>query len=320
MRSLSGWLCGAGSLKRVSFSLILASSLAVVVLAVFSAGKPPAAEARSYSPYSDPGKTALAYVLSDRGYVEEFQRDFGLGDGRMDLVLAAVERENEALAREYAESERLVEANEGASNERVAQKIVASDYGEKTRAAIARTKSEVEGLLPRGRRQEIKGWVDERWRLEGAEVGARSGEATVRASASGLTCRIWATYYKGYTQYEVALPHQALKFRGGYRVRITAPGGTRVLAPVREVGPWNTRDDYWHTGRYRDLFADLPRCVPEAQAAYFHNYRRGTDQFGRQVLNPAGLDMTLVVASQLGIRERIQREGRLVVTVFYPWA
>lgn len=38
------------------------------------------------------------------------------------------------------------------------------------------------------------------------------------------------------------------------------------------------------------------------------------------MLDPAGLDMTLAVASQFGIRERIQREGRLVVTVFYPWA
>lgn len=46
-----------------------------------------------------------------------------------------------------------------------------------------------------------------------------------------LACRIWATYHKGYTRYEVALPHQALKSREGYRVRITAPGGTRVLAP-----------------------------------------------------------------------------------------
>ena len=50
------------------------------------------------------------------------------------------------------------------------------------------------------------------------------------------------------------------------------------------------------------MWDDLPRCMPEAQAAYFDNYNRGEDQFGREVLNPAGVDLTPRVAHTLGLR------------------
>ncbi len=40
---------------------------------------------------------------------------------------------------------------------------------------------------------------------------------------------------------------------------------------------------------------------PDAEAAYFDNYNHGEDQFGREVLNPAGVDLRLRVARRLGL-------------------
>ena len=74
--------------------------------------------------------------------------------------------------------------------------------------------------------------------------------------------------------------------------------------PVREVGPWNEDDNYWDAANGynpRRLFRDLPLGMPEASAAYFRNYNGGKNQFGDKVLNPAGVDLTPYVASQLGL-------------------
>jgi hypothetical protein len=58
---------------------------------------------------------------------------------------------------------------------------------------------------------------------------------------------------------------------------------------VWDVGPWNTHDDYWNVRR--EQWLDLPPGLPEAQAAYQAGYHGRTDQFGRTVLNPAGIDL-----------------------------
>lgn len=39
------------------------------------------------------------------------------------------------------------------------------------------------------------------------------------------------------------------------------------------------------------MWQDLPQGTPEAQAAYLNGYNDGEDQFGRTVLNPAGIDL-----------------------------
>ena len=41
----------------------------------------------------------------------------------------------------------------------------------------------------------------------------------------------------------------------------------------------------------RENWKDLPQGRPEAQAAYQYGYHGGKDQFGRTVLNPAGIDL-----------------------------
>ena len=59
----------------------------------------------------------------------------------------------------------------------------------------------------------------------------------------------------------VALPsRRALCSKGGYQyqVRLSYNGRT-VTAPVWDVGPWNTKDDYWNPSSARERFNDLPQ-------------------------------------------------------------
>ena len=298
--------------RCLSFGLALALSAAALGLAFANASA--TVEAEEYSAYSDPEKPALSFILSEEQNIEEFQKEFAISDGEVEEVLAAVREENEALARAYAESERVVEANEGLPDEEVKERIAASDYEEEVKKAVAQTKSTIKGLLPKERRSDLAPWVDAQWQQESAEFQAAADKTFEAASARDIRCRVFATQYHGYTRYEVALPHKKLKFDDGFRVRLRR-GDHRARAPVKEVGPWNLRDNYWQRRKYRDMWDDLPRCKPEAQAAYFNNYNGGRDQFGRKVLNPAGVDLTPRVARNLGLR----KYQNAWIYVRYPW-
>jgi hypothetical protein len=91
----------------------------------------------------------------------------------------------------------------------------------------------------------------------------------------------------------VALPSRrglAKNGTGEYTVRIcTTSGGRCEWAPVWDVGPWNTKDDFWNANR--QSWPDLPQGKPESQAAYVDGYNGGLDQSGRKVRNPAGIDL-----------------------------
>ncbi|AEG43977.1 SH3 domain-containing protein [Isoptericola variabilis] len=91
----------------------------------------------------------------------------------------------------------------------------------------------------------------------------------------------------------VALPSRSVLSADGtgtYSVRVCAPTtGRCAYAPVWDVGPWNTRDDYWSADRQG--WPGLPRGVPQAEAAHQDGYHGGKDQFGRTVTNPAGIDL-----------------------------
>src|SRR5215212_10037674 len=154
---------------------------AVVALGcVVLAGEP--VEAQSYSAYSDPEKPVLSFVLSDEANVEEFQSEFGLGDEEVATALKAVREENEALAREYAQSEQLVESSERLPEDRIQATIDSSDYDERVREIIAGTKATIEGLLPEDRRSDLESWVNAKF-AEGSERAAR-GTVTVLGRGS----------------------------------------------------------------------------------------------------------------------------------------
>jgi hypothetical protein len=141
-------------------------------------------------------------------------------------------------------------------------------------------------------------------KLEGSlEGGTSEGLATL----TPLTYRIYATreglvggttanghVIKSYDRF-VALPsRRALASNGGseYQVRICySVTGKCTTTSVWDVGPWNTKDDYWNPSSVREMWKDLPQGKPEAQAAYQDGYNGGYDQFGRRPSNPAGIDI-----------------------------
>ena len=93
----------------------------------------------------------------------------------------------------------------------------------------------------------------------------------------------------------VALPsRRALASNGGseYQVRVCySKTGKCTTASVWDVGPWNTKDDYWNPSASREMWRTLAQGKPEAQAAYQDGFNGGLDQFGRRPSNPAGIDI-----------------------------
>jgi hypothetical protein len=133
--------------------------------------------------------------------------------------------------------------------------------------------------------------------VAGALVGATPASAAptqlyVFATREGLVGQVTANGH-------VIVPHDhfvslpswntlSTNGTGTYSVRACALGRC-VYEPVWDVGPWNTHDDYWSAPRAQ--WPDLPPGLPEAQAAYQNRYNGGLDQYGRTVLNPAGIDL-----------------------------
>ncbi len=298
-----------GQVIAASFILCAAGGLAV-------AGDSSTVGAQGYSAYADPEKPVVSFLLSDDENVRDLQKTFGLDDRETEKALSIVRAENERLAKEYAESEEIVAANRSLPDEEVSGKIAASDYDETVRTAVEETKKDLAMLLPERERPRLAAWVDEQWleAVAGSSEGG-SGRAVETKSGRKLVCdRVFATQYKGYTRFEAALPHRGLKF--GDRPEVPIMRGKHKITPrIKEVGPWNTYDNYWRTGKKRSMWRDLPRCIPEARAAYFKDYNRGRDEFGRKVLNPAGVDLTPAAARKLGL-DRYQNGW---VSVRFPW-
>jgi hypothetical protein len=72
-----------------------------------------------------------------------------------------------------------------------------------------------------------------------------------------------------------------------YSVRITYKGRSSV-APVWDVGPYNTRDNYWSAERER--FNELPRGWPQDHAAYYEGHNGGWGEKG-YVRFPTAIDV-----------------------------
>ena len=204
--------------------------LALVPVLILLAGDHVAVEAEEYSAYSDPKKPAIAVILSEQQNIEEFKAHFGLSDGQVDDVLAAIRHENWILAQEFGESEIVLASNKDLPKKEIAKKIAASDYDEKVAAAVAWTKKRIEAIVPEDQSADLESWVDEQWNQE---VQAASTEDYTASSETywssnhrkGIRCKVFATQYTGYTKREVALPHRNLKFGRQPRVRIWRVSG-----------------------------------------------------------------------------------------------
>lgn len=116
----------------------------------------------------------------------------------------------------------------------------------------------------------------------------------IYATREGLTGHTTANGHKIVPgDHFVSLPSGsslAAKGKSYYSVRVCSVTNRRcAYEPVWDVGPWNTGDAYWNLKR--TSWTKLPTGKPEAQAAYQDGYNGGHDQFGRKVLNPAGIDL-----------------------------
>ncbi|TDP91837.1 hypothetical protein [Labedaea rhizosphaerae] len=145
-------------------------------------------------------------------------------------------------------------------------------------------------------------------------VQPRSETFSVFATREGL---VGGTTANGHVitveDHFVALPSgTALASNGGteYQVQV-CNGATCLTEPVWDIGPWNTKDNYWDAARAE--FGDLPVGLPEADAAYNQGYNGGLDEFGRSVANPAGIDLADGVFHDLGMADNGY------VTVTYLW-
>ena len=126
-------------------------------------------------------------------------------------------------------------------------------------------------------------------------ITAMSAGQTVFATREGL---VGATTANGHVivphDHFVALPsRRALNANDTtltYQVELTFADKT-VVAPVWDVGPWNTKDDYWNPPSIREMWADLATGLPEAQAAFQDGYNAGKNDRGSNVVNAAGIDL-----------------------------
>jgi hypothetical protein len=165
--------------------------------------------------------------------------------------------------------------------------------------------------------------------ISGLTASTRSGsaKAAVAPAATPVSYRVYATregLVGGTTanghvivssDHFVALPSgRNLSPRGSTQYSVKVCGPTRCeTAPVWDVGPWNTKDDYWNPSATRQEFKDLARGLPEAQAAYLNGYNGGKDEGGRRVLNPAGIDLADGTFYNVGLN------NNGYVTVTYLW-
>ena len=139
----------------------------------------------------------------------------------------------------------------------------------------------------------------------------------VYATREGLTGHTTANGHKIVANdHFVSLPSTlSLSGKGAndYSVRVcSVANGRCAYEPVWDVGPWNTHDNYWAVKR--TSWTKLPSGKPEAQAAYQDGYNGGKDQFGRKVLNPAGIDL-----ADGTIRDGLDLSSSGWVNVTYLW-
>ncbi|MEJ2861292.1 hypothetical protein [Actinomycetospora flava] len=162
-----------------------------------------------------------------------------------------------------------------------------------------------------------------------AEQGPLRFAAPAPATTVPLTSRVFATRI-GLVGNDTANGHEVVRDdrfaalpsrrslsprgEGDYTARVCASETRCTWVPLWDVGPWNTRDDYWSESATRQEFNDLPRGRPQAEAAFTDDYRGGRDGSGRRIANPAGIDL-----ADGTFRDDLGLTDNAWVTVTYLW-
>jgi hypothetical protein len=259
-------------------------------------------------------KPRLIYLLSQPDNLERLSADLGFSPAQTDRVKKALRRQSDDLLTLARELESKVDPNDSTLIKKLA--VIGTDYNRRVLELESVSWRELQAVAAE-RSDELDRWIEEEWSREVERHGVE-GFAVAATSAGN---QVFATQYAGHSGYEVAIPDKYIKFANhpdfqyisrppgyegnNYQVRLRY-GGKDITVKVLDVGPWNIDDNYWNAPdapvRPRRLFTDLPQGMPQAQAAFYDNHNGGKDQFGRLVLNPAGIDLTPAVAADLGLR------------------
>jgi len=285
--------------RRVALLLVLMVVVACMVpmMSVPAAGEAP-------DPWmTKPVLPVLMLTVNEeyKADVARLAQDVELTESEIDALRKIAIREAEVGNTLQRESDRIL-FDEEASEEAKRQSV--ASYNSGIVQMMAETDREVRDLLGKryaAFRRSIREW----WAIERARARARREEVTIQADVFSRV--VFATQYKGYTDYEIALPDKYLKFANigrddtypdpPYTADLYLNGNWVDGVLVREAGPWNIDDNYWDSDRR--MYTDLPLGTPEAEAAYEEGYNDGKDYLGRK--NPAGVDLTPDVAADLGL-------------------
>lgn len=269
-------------------------------------------------------KPVLPYLMLTKGdrFDKEVQYLFttlDLSQNEEKALKQIAFNEQEQMLNLYRATQKIVTDKSLSSSEQ-SKAIGDSRYNEQIAEIMDNTDQEVHKLL--GDRYSIfRNWIIEWWGREiktVANLKQPSNKPGIQTAAN--SCYMFATQYFGYTDYEISLPDQYVKFANlGWP--IPSPYNSWYISPpytvnlnigsywvygvtVKDVGPWNIDDNYWDvaTGTPpRRLFSDIPICWSEAEYAYYYGYNGGVDQYGRTVTVPTSVDLTPSVAADLGL-------------------
>lgn len=258
----------------------------------------------------------------------------GFLPAQVQQVQVVIDAEKAAITALEAEAAVIIN-DESKTPEQKQATIAAIDYNGRLKAILADSQAQLKNQLGDAAYDQLLGWLDAQWQLfKGQRDAIRSttGQAGLSATAAATdTCQVFDVYAtrSTYTDYSADLPDKYVKFANlGWEYAeaytntivysITVKYNTTILSDVVVTDiVWNHNDNYWNTitdtVHPRRMFTDLPQGMPEAEAAYFDGYNGGLNEFGQQVTNPAGLNVSQQVASLLGIG------GAAWVEVTFPW-
>ena len=258
-------------------------------------------------------KPILSNILYNTSRIETLAQVMGLDDEAKENLADLVLAEKEEIFRLYTQSEQIVRDSSFTLMAKT-KKIQESGYNEEVITLAYETLAKLREIIPADNFLSFISACYDLWQKDLARIAP-----LVKRNHQGVTSTtyiIFATQYNGETDFEVAIPDKYIKFsnrkwqiepgyaEGNFTVSLALDGREASIL-VWDVGPWNIDDNYWnpadHPDRPRRLFADLPVGTPEAQAAFQENYNGGLDQFGRTVLNHAGVDLSPAVAAKLGL-------------------
>ena len=281
-------------------------------------------------------KPVLEYYLLNPSIAVELREQVGLTDAQYHATYEIALREGEQLRALEGESQIIVGDTELDLSEK---RLLISEmaYNRSLAGILRESQSSLQRVLGPDTYERFVHFIEDRWQVESQPRSAVEIFAPVKIANNGpvmasfpRSFEVYATRYDAGDRYIIALPDKCLKFANGgallcndgyqygqnYSVAISYEGKT-VYATVGESGPWNIDDNYWSTlydPQPRRMFVDLPLGVPEAQAAYFNGYNGGVDQYGRVVTSPVAIDISYVVAADLGLPS-----GNNQVTVSFLW-